>query len=187
MKKIYLIITALALGVTLSACQSGMTPTQSGNGIIEKEIAVVENQLSTGVLVAYLPHMSQASVGSDEAGNDIGEAARTIGDITGGALFNIGEEDGPSEDYGTVFLGLSSQLPEDMELLRMYLEKNDLSGKTIIPFLVTDDGDWGGLMENLYEWEPDSEFLDGTILGYDSISITQAEVSEWLSGLGYNK
>lgn len=74
-----------------------------------------------------------------------------------------------------------------MEILQRFLEKNDFSGKTIIPFWVTDSGDWDELMENLYEWEPDSEFLDGIILNAGDISAMQSEVSEWLSGLGYNK
>lgn len=48
MKKLHLAITALALGLTMTACQGSMTQTQSGNDMIKKETAVVENQPIAG-------------------------------------------------------------------------------------------------------------------------------------------
>ncbi|WP_314723460.1 flavodoxin [Enterocloster bolteae] len=186
MKKSHLTIAVLVLGLSMTACQNSTAPTRSGDSIIAKETAVVENQLSSGILIAYLPHETENTQGSAEAVADVETAANMIGEVTGGSLFNLAVEDSYTEDYGTVFLGISSQ-GDSMEDLKWFLEQNDLSGKTIIPFGIAEAGSLEETVNQLYEWEPEAEFLDGLFLSNEDSSGMQPQVNEWLSGLGYNK
>lgn len=189
-KRIYLIALAMAFGCVITGCQSRMNPSE--NKTITRETAVVENQLSNGILITYIPDGTQDSVENKQEGessspaNQMDAAARIIGEVTGGTLVGIGGDDDQLEDYGTVFLGITGQTPELPETMRTYLEEQDFSGKTIIPFLVTDRGDLDSMMDALYELEPEAEFLDGISIDRTSSVDIQPEVNEWLSGLGYN-
>lgn len=189
-KKIYLIVLAAALVSMITGCQSSLNP--SGSKTITRETAVVENQLSNGILITYIPDGSRASAENGQGGessgtaNQMDAAARMIGEVTGGTLVSIGGDEDQPEDYGTVFLGIADQTPELPEAMLTYLEEQDFSGKTIIPFLVTDGGDLDSMVDTLYELEPEAEFLDGISIDTTGSADMQSEVNEWLSGLGYN-
>lgn len=181
MKKIYLIMTMMFLVFSATACQNSAALAQRESAVITEEPAIIENQLSDGILIAYPMSDSQDSPDSLE------EAGRVIEDVTGGGIIQIGGEDSGSEDYGTVFLGIPGPSSQDLESIRSFLESEELSGKTIIPFFADDGGKLEEVMEQLYEWEPEAEFLDAIVLDDEDTSAMQAQVSEWLSELGYNK
>lgn len=181
MKKTYLCMTMMFLALSATACQNSAAPAQRESAVITEEPAVVENQLSDGILIAYPQSASQDSSGSLE------EAGRMIEDVTDGVIFHMGGEDRKSEDYGTVFLGIPGPSSQDLESIQSCLESEELSGKTIIPFFADDGGKLEEVMEQLYEWAPETEFLDAIVLNDEDTSAMQAQVSEWLSELGYNK
>lgn len=187
-KRIYLMVLSMALLGTVTGCQSHMRA--SGNKMITGEATVVENQLSNGIMIAYVPDTPVSAEGGQDressSTKQLGIVAGMIVEVTGGMLVNIGEEDNPPEDYGTVFLGISGQDTEFPDNLRTFLEKEDLSGKTIIPFLVTDDGSLELMIDHLYELEPEAELLEGIVIENELSWNEQAKVNEWLSGLGYN-
>lgn len=189
-KKIYWIVLAAALGSMITGCQNSLNP--SGSKTITREAAVVENQLSNGILITYIPDGSRASAENGQGGessgtaNQMDAAAHMIGEVTGGTLVSIGGDDDQPEDYGTVFLGIAGQTPELPEAMLTYLKEQNFSGKTIIPFLVTDGGDLDSIMDTLYELEPEAEFLEGISIDTTGSADMQSEVNEWLSGLGYN-
>ena len=106
-----------------------------------------------------------------------------IGEITGGILIKIDEEGSLPDDFGTVFLGISDQ---SLEIMCTFLEEHDFTENTMIPFLVTEEGNLEDIMDTLYQMEPESEFLDGIIIDRNCSGDRKPEVIEWLSGLGYN-
>lgn len=58
-KRIGLVVLAMLLGSMVTGCQSRMKPGDT-TGTITRETAVVENQLSNGILIAYVPDTAQA-------------------------------------------------------------------------------------------------------------------------------
>lgn len=178
MKKIVLMITVF--GLLLTACQGRRGSSVEAVREITKETAVVENELSDGVLIAYLS-AEQPSLDYAE------EMAYMIQEVTGGLTMNIDGEDRAPEDYGTVFLGVTSSQPQLPENLRQFLENHDLSGKTIIPFYSAKREDQEAIADALLEMEPEAEFLDCFLWNQDSAADLENELDEWLSGLGYNK
>lgn len=189
-KRIGLVALAMILGSMVTGCQSRMRPSGNTAGTITRETAVVENQLSNGILIAYMPSTDQALAGDGQGDNPVNpmdEVARMVEEITGGTLINIDGEDNMPEDYGTVFLGVTGQGSELPEVLRTFVEEHDFSGKTIIPFLVADEGNLEDMRDTLYELEPEAEFLDGISIDVNDSGDQQPAVNEWLSDLGYNK
>lgn len=183
LRRIYRLVLAMALVSLITGCQSRMKP--SGNITITKETAMVENQLSNGILIAYTPDEAEDGERGGSA-SQMTAAARMIGEVTGGTLVSIGKDANPPEDYGTVFLGISGSVPELPDNLRVFLEEQDLIGKTIIPFLVADEGNLEFVMSALYELEPEAEFLDGITFESNHSGNRQEEVNTWLSNLGFN-
>lgn len=190
-KRIGLVVLAMLLGSMVTGCQSRMKPGGT-TGTITRETAVVENQLSNGILIAYVPDTAQAlEVEGEEGQSDntvspMDEVAHMIEEVTDGISVSIGGEDSLPEDYGTVFLGITGQTSELPEVLRTFVEGHDFSGKTIIPFLVADGGSLEDMRDTLYELEPEAEFLDGISINVNDSGDQQPKVNEWLSDLGYN-
>lgn len=191
MKKIiYRIAMVLAIGSVVTGCQSRMRQSEKTFDEITRETAVVENQMSNGVLIAYMPDIDLDLEGNGEDGAQIStqmdETVHLIETVTGGTPIRIGREENLPEDYGTVFFGIAGQVSELPEVLRTFVEEYDFSGKTMIPFLVTDGGDLETMRNTLYELEPETEFLDGISIDVTDSRDWQPEVNEWLSDLGYN-
>lgn len=190
-KRIGLVVLAMLLGSMVTGCQSRMKPGDT-TGTITRETAVVENQLSNGILIAYVPDTAQAFEVEGEEGqsdNTVGpmdEVVHMIEEVTDGISVSIGGEDSLPKDYGTVFLGITGQTSELPEVLRTFVEEHDFSGKTIIPFLVADGGNLEDMRDTLYELEPEAEFLDGISINVNDSGDQQPKVNEWLSDLGYN-
>lgn len=191
-KRIGLVVLVMAFGSLVTGCQSRMRPSGNTNGTITEETAVVENQLSNGILIAYAPDTDQILTWNGENGqsenqsNPMDEVVHMIEDVTGGAIVSVSGEENLPEDYGTVFLGITGQESELPEVLRTFVEEYDFSGKTIIPFLVADGGDLEAMRNTLYELEPEAEFLDGISIDVTDSGDRQPAVNEWLSDLGYN-
>lgn len=189
MKKIYLTVLILVMGLTLTACQSRMMPNKSS--VITGETAVVENQLSNGILIAYMSSASKESAVVEENADsglssyNTETTAHMIEEITGGTMIDMVSSGNLPEDYGTLFLDVSGS-SELSETLESFLEANDFSEKTIIPFGIIGESDFETLLETLYELNPNSEFLDGLSIDESNMANQQSEVNAWLSGLGYH-
>ena len=182
-----------ALGLMLSACQNNFGHSMVKAGEITKETAVVENKLNDGILIAYLTADSSVPFDMEQESTEgrsvdyIEEIAYMIQEVTGGTAVNIDGENRYPEDYGTVFLGVTSNQPQLPEALRQFLEKNDLNGKTIIPFYMTNEEYQETILDALYEIEPEAEFLDGFLLNQAGSADLEQEIDGWLSELGYNR
>lgn len=188
MKKIYLTALLLVMGITLTACKGSMAPNKSS--AITGETAVVENQLSSEILIVSAPDIGtedSSTEGDAEAGASsvIRATIQRIEEVTGGTMVDAGSQNPLPEDFGTIFLDVSGS-SEPSEILRAFLEDHDLSGKTIIPFGMISEADYETVLGTLYERIPDSEFLDGLPISMSDTTEVLPVINEWLSGLGFN-
>jgi hypothetical protein len=71
-------------------------------------------------------------------------------------------------------------------VLETFVDKYDLSGKTIVPFNTHAGSRDGGTYKTIQEREPNATVLEGlAIAGSDAGSdSTKASVTEWVKGLG---
>ena len=90
------------------------------------------------------------------------------------------------ERYGTVFLGYSSIGGEVPMALYSFMDQYDLSGKTVIPFCISDSGDFSDMTAIIQGMEPETEILDGLAVSTADLSESEELVTEWMSGLGYS-
>ena len=93
----------------------------------------------------------------------------------------IGGEALNPENYDTVFLGYPIWWGEAPNIIRTFLEENDLSGKTIIPFCTSSSSGIGSSAENLQTLAPDAEWLAGQRF---SGSTDPADIAAWVESLG---
>lgn len=188
MKKTYLTALLLVMGITLTACKSSMAPNKSS--AITGETAVVENQLSSEILIVSAPDIGtedSSTEGDTDAGASsvIGVAVHRIEEVTGGMKVDAGSQNPLPEDFGTIFLDVSGS-SELSESLRTFLVDHNLSEKTIIPFGMISEADYESVLGTLYELIPDSEFLDGLSISTADTTDVLPVINEWLSGLGFN-
>lgn len=191
LKKIYIGVAALTLAATLTACQSNMSQERKSLNAITGETKVVENQVNPGILIAYFPAAEESDKtevpdNSNLMTDNLGSAAQLVREVTGGIDYRLGSSEVLPEDYGTIFLGFSSLTPDLPETLIGFLEQNDFSGKTIIPFVAADGENHEEIISLLYEAEPESEFLDEFFINGAKLDELTTGIEEWLSDLGYH-
>lgn len=85
--------------------------------------------------------------------------------------------------YDTIFLGYPIWWGEAPNILRTFLESNDLSGKTVIPFCTSSSSGLGSSAENLQIFAPNAVWLEGQRF---SSRVSQSDVEAWVSGLNLN-
>ena len=73
-------------------------------------------------------------------------------------------------------------------IMYTFLDKYDMSGKTVIPFSTAAGSGWGSSLTDLKKLCPDTTFLKGFTTAGNSAEYSQNEVNEWLEGLDiFNK
>lgn len=89
------------------------------------------------------------------------------------------------DSYDTIFLGYpnwNSNLPMP---LYTFLEEYDFSGKTIIPFTTHGGSGFSRTIGTIQDLQPDAQVEeDGLSISRNSVPDSQAEVADWVSGLG---
>ena len=69
--------------------------------------------------------------------------------------------------------------------LYTFLEENDFSGKTIIPFTVHGGSGFSRTISTIAELQPEATVLeDGLSISRNSVADAQDDVSSWIAGLG---
>ena len=66
-----------------------------------------------------------------------------------------------------------------------FLESNDWTGKTLIPFNTSASGGFGRSLSGIEESAAGAEILEGLDLTENELSDAQNRVAEWLNGLGF--
>lgn len=88
--------------------------------------------------------------------------------------------------YDTVFLGYpiwNGGLPN---IMYSFLEKYDLSGKTVIPFSTHGGSGWGRTLSELKTLCPNATFVDGFSTAGTNARNAQSDVEKWIDGLELN-
>lgn len=66
-----------------------------------------------------------------------------------------------------------------------FLDKYDLSGKTIVPFVTSGGSGFSGSISEIESMESGATVQEGLALSDSSAMDAQNDVNEWLAGLGY--
>lgn len=83
-------------------------------------------------------------------------------------------------EYDTVFLGYPIWWGEAPNILRTFLETNDLSGKTVIPFCTSSSSGLGSSAETLQRFAPNADWMDGRRFPSRA---SQSDVHAWVLSL----
>lgn len=89
------------------------------------------------------------------------------------------------EDYGTIFLGYPIWWGDMPMALYTFLDKYDLSGKTIAPFTTSGGSGLSGTPSNISDEEPNATVTDGLSIRDNNVESSQREVNEWISKIGF--
>lgn len=87
------------------------------------------------------------------------------------------------KDYDVVFLGYPIWHGQAPKIIYTFLERYDLSGKTIVPFCTSGSSGIGSSADNLHSLVPEAEWRDGTRF---SGNTNEQTISDWLEGLDLN-
>lgn len=150
----------------------------------------------------------------DTTGNT-GLAAHWISDAAGGDLFSIQTEEkypGDYDDtvdqgqeeqsenarpklsshvdhmdqYDVVFLGYPNWWGDMPMAVYSFLDKYDLSGKTVIPFVTSGGSGFSDTVSSIKEEEPDADVQEGLELSDSETADSEDEVKSWVESLGVN-
>ena len=69
--------------------------------------------------------------------------------------------------------------------LYSFLEEEDLSGKTIVPFVTSGGSGFSDTIRTIESMEPDATVQDGLSIRSTSVTDAEDQVNEWLGELGY--
>lgn len=85
--------------------------------------------------------------------------------------------------YDTVFLGFPNWWGGLPMAVYTFLEENDLSGKTVIPFTSSGGGSFARAQSTLAELLPDATLLEGLHVEDSAVTESAAAIETWLDGL----
>ncbi|MDO4272125.1 MAG: flavodoxin [Eubacteriales bacterium] len=86
--------------------------------------------------------------------------------------------------YDVIYLGYPNWWGTMPQAMFTFLEEYDFSGKTIIPFCTHGGSALGRSEGDIASLVPDALLLDGLAVSGSSVDGAQADVEEWLNGLG---
>ncbi|MDO5552333.1 MAG: flavodoxin [Planctomycetia bacterium] len=87
-------------------------------------------------------------------------------------------------DYDIVFLGYPNWWGTLPMALFTFLENNDLSGKTIIPFCTHEGSGLGDSQRDIAKLCPESKIIDGLAVRGGSVTSAKTDVEKWLQKIG---
>jgi flavodoxin len=87
-------------------------------------------------------------------------------------------------DYDTVFVGYPNWWGTMPMALFTFLEKYDLSGKTLVPFCTHGGGRWGRSLNDLKKLCPDATTLQGLEISGGMVRRSKDDVTKWLQKIG---
>ena len=88
------------------------------------------------------------------------------------------------DSYDVIFLGYPNWNADLPMPLYTFLEQNDFSGKTIIPFTTHGGSGLSRTVQTIQELQPDATVVeDGLSISRNSVPDAEGAVTEWISGL----
>lgn len=203
MKKIAIVLLALALILGLAAC--GATAEQGGIDSAQEEstAATAETPAEGKVLIAYfsathhtesianhlhelldadlyeiIPETPYAAADLDY--NTDCRANREQNDASARPAISGGVEN--MAQYDVIFLGYPIWWGQAPKIISTFLESYDLGGKTIVPFCTSGSSGIGTSAANLHPLAVGANWLDGQRF---SGSASQTAVENWVTGLDF--
>ena len=211
MKRIFALLTALALACALAAC--GGTGAQRGSEQSQSTPPAFSSQDGSNSAANEEPNVLVACFSATGNTENIAEHLVSILDAD---LYEIvpqvpytsedldysnsdcranQEQNDPTtrpaisgsvenmEQYDIVFIGYPIWWGEAPRIVSTFVESYDFSGKTIVPFCTSGGSGMGSSAANLEQLTTGAQWLSGERL---SGSDSQDEVMEWVNGLGLN-
>ena len=89
------------------------------------------------------------------------------------------------DQYDTIFLGYPNWWADMPMPLYTFLDKYDLSGKTIAPFITHGGSGLSGTPDKIKKEEPNATVTDGLAVSGSSAKNSQSTVKNWLSKIGF--
>ena len=89
-------------------------------------------------------------------------------DIANNKQFTFKEELTNLADYDTVYFGAPVWWGELPQPVHVFFQKYDFSGKTIIPFGIHHGSAFGQMVDQMKEYEPNADILDGFTIDADT-------------------
>lgn len=87
-------------------------------------------------------------------------------------------------DYQVIYLGYPNWWGDMPMALYSFLDEYDLSGKTIVPFVTSGGSGFSGTIQSIQGTEPNAAVTEGLSISGSSASNSDAQITEWLNGLG---
>lgn len=87
--------------------------------------------------------------------------------------------------YDVIFLGYPNWWSDMPMAVYSFLEEVDLSGKTVVPFVTSGGSGFSGTVSTIQNLEPGATLQNGISIHASNAADAQAQIKEWLSGLGY--
>ena len=89
------------------------------------------------------------------------------------------------DSYDVIFIGYPNWNADLPMPLYTFLENNDFSGKTIIPFTVHGGSGFSGTIATIADLQPNATVLsNGLSISRNDVPNSQSEVTEWVQSLG---
>lgn len=92
------------------------------------------------------------------------------------------------DQYDVIFVGFPTWWYDLPQVLYSFFDEYDFSGKTIVPFNVHNGSRFSGTISTIKELEPGAAVIeDGFTVSERTVAEAQADVAQWVEGLGYAK
>lgn len=172
------------------------------NSVGTTEDLKIETNSDSSILIAYFSwsgNTKQLALEiQTQTGGDLFEIVpenpytNDINELSGIALREQSDDVRPAlsanvenmDKYDTVFIGFPNWWNDMPMPVFTFLEENDFSDKTIIPFTTYGNGGWGKSINSIKDTLPESTISDGLAIQEHELETASQEVTEWLLELG---
>lgn len=101
-------------------------------------------------------------------------------------LPQISGQDIQIEEYDIIFIGYPVWATGIPQVIRSFMEKYDLSEKTVIPFCSHNGYGSGNSYDEIQEYSKSKNMLEGIAIDSQEILESESQIEQWLDGLGLN-
>jgi diketogulonate reductase-like aldo/keto reductase/flavodoxin len=204
------LIAVMMVSIPLTACTTNEPPAEDGSrptARAESEDtapdAGTDNEKETKVLVAYFSCTGTTEAIAKNIADVAGATLHQIQPETPYTAADLDYNDDNSranreqddaaarpaiadgaasiDEYDTIFLGYPIWWGEAPKIIYTFLEGNDFSGKTIVPFCTSGSSSIGTSATNLHGFAPSANWITGRRFAKDA---SKAEVTDWIDCLG---
>lgn len=89
------------------------------------------------------------------------------------------------DDYDTIFIGYPIWDGELPMIMRTFLDKENLNGKTVVPFSSNAGSAWGNTLDTIKKQYPKADMKKGFEVEGTEVDNSKDQIDSWLTNLGY--